>query len=81
MLVFLPMMVGMFMVFSPVAGHGWCKYLPVAGHQLQLEAGMRGAPLDPLSMLFLGFGTAILAGMALLAAADRLEQDDVVYGG
>jgi sodium transport system permease protein len=81
MLVFLPMMVGMFMVFSPVAGHGWCKYLPIAGHQLQLEAGMRGAPLDPLSMLFLGFGTAILAGMALLAAADRLEQDDVVYGG
>jgi sodium transport system permease protein len=81
MLVFLPMMVGMFVVFSPVAGHGWWKFLPVAGHQLQLEAGMRGAPLDPLSVLFLGFGTAILAGMALLAAADRLEQDDVVYGG
>lgn len=81
MLVFLPMMVGMFMVFSPLAGHAWCKFVPVAGHQLQLEAGMRSAPLDPLSVLFLGFGTAILAGLALLAAADRLEQDDVVYGG
>jgi sodium transport system permease protein len=81
MLVFLPMMVGMFMVFSPVAGHGWWKFVPVAGHQLQLDAGMRGKPLDPLSMLFLGLGTATLAGMALLAAADRLEQDDVVYGG
>jgi sodium transport system permease protein len=81
MLVFLPMMVGMFVVFSPVAGHGWLRFVPVAGHQLQLEAGMRSMPLDPLSVLFLGLGTATLAGMALLAAADRLEQDDVVYGG
>ena len=81
MLVFLPMLVGMFMVFSPVAGHGWWKFLPVAGQQTLLDAGMRGAKLDPMAMLFLSFGTVILAGMALLAAADRMEQDDVVYGG
>ena len=81
MLVFLPMMVGMFMVFSPVAGHGLWKFVPVAGQQLLLDAGMRGAKLDSLATLFLSFGTAILAGMALLIAADRLEQDDVVYGG
>jgi len=71
----------MFMVFSPVAGHGWWRFVPVAGQQVQLEAGMRGAPLDPMAILFLSLGTAILAGMALVAAADRLEQDDVVYGG
>jgi sodium transport system permease protein len=81
MLVFLPMGLGMFMVFSPVAGHGWWKFVPVAGHQLQLEAGMRGAQLDPLAILVLGLGTAILAGIVLSAAARRLEQDDVVYGG
>jgi len=81
MLVFLPMMLGMFMVFSPVAGHGWWKLVPVAGQQVFLDAGMRGTPLDPLAMLFLSFATAILAGMALLASANRLEQDDVVYGG
>jgi sodium transport system permease protein len=81
MLVFLPMMVGMFMVFSPVAGHGWWKFLPVAGQQMLIDAGMRGAHMDLLAMLFLSFGTVTLAGVALLAAADRLEQDDVVYGG
>jgi hypothetical protein len=80
MLVFLPMLVGMFMVFSPVAGHGWWKFVPVAGQQAVLDAGMRGVKLDAPAMLFLSFGTAILAGMALLAAANRLEQDDVVYG-
>jgi sodium transport system permease protein len=81
MLVFLPMMVGMFMVFSPLAGHAWWKFLPVAGHQLLIDAGMRGAPGDPLAMLFLSFATIVLAVMALLGAAGRLEQDDVVYGG
>jgi sodium transport system permease protein len=81
MLVFLPMGLGMFMVFSPVSGHGWWKFVPVAGHHLQLEAGMRGAQLDPLAILILSLGTTILAGITLVAAAHRLEQDDVVYGG
>jgi sodium transport system permease protein len=81
MLVFVPMGLGMFMVFSPVANHGWWKLVPVAGQQLQLEAGMRNAPLDPLAIILLSLGTAVLAGVALVAAADRLEQDDVVYGG
>jgi sodium transport system permease protein len=81
MLVFLPMGLGMFMVFSPVAGQVWWNFLPVAGQQLQLEAGMRGGELDTLQVLFLTLATAALAGLVLLAAADRLGQDDVVYGG
>jgi sodium transport system permease protein len=81
MLVFLPMGLGMFMVFSPVAGQGWWRFVPVAGQQLQMEAGMRGGEMDLLRILLLGFGTLVLAGVTLLAAANRLEQDDLVYGG
>jgi sodium transport system permease protein len=81
MLIFLPMGIGMFMVFSPVAGAGWWKWMPVAGQHLQLEAGLRGGELHLLAILSLGFATALLAGIALLAAAERLERDDVVYGG
>jgi len=80
MLVLLPMGLGMAMVFSPVAGQAWWNFLPVAGQQLQLEASMRGGQLDMLRILSLTLATAVLAGLALLAAADRLEQDDVVYG-
>ena len=80
MLVFLPMGLGMFMVFSPVAGQAWWNFLPVAGQQLQLEAGMRGAELDLLPIVSVTLATAVLAAVALWAAADRLEQDDVVYG-
>jgi sodium transport system permease protein len=81
MLVFLPMGLGMFMVFSPVASQPWWNFLPVAGQQLQLEAGMRNGELDLLQVVFLALATAVLAAAALLAAADRLEEDNVVYGG
>jgi sodium transport system permease protein len=81
MLVFLPMGLGMFMVFSPVAGQVWWNFLPVAGQQLQLEAGMRGGQLDMLRVVLLTLATGALACLVLLAAADRLGQDDVVYGG
>ncbi len=80
MLVFLPMGFGMFMVFSPVAGQLWWNFLPVAGQQLELEASMRGGQLDMFGIVFLTLVTVAVAGLALLAAADRLEQDDVVYG-
>lgn len=81
MLIFLPMGLGMFMVFAPVAGQVWWNFLPVTGQQLQLEASMRGGELDMWRILLLMLVTAALAALALLAAADRLEQDDVVYGG
>jgi sodium transport system permease protein len=81
MLVFLPMGIGMFMVFSPAGGQAWCSLLPLAGQQLQVEAAMKGGPVDLLRIAFLTLATLGLAALALLAAADRLEQDNVVYGG
>jgi sodium transport system permease protein len=81
MLVFLPMGLGMFMVFSPVAGQAWWKLLPVAGQQLQLAAGMRGGEVELWRILLLAFATLALAGAILVGAAERLERDDVVYGG
>jgi sodium transport system permease protein len=81
MLVFVPMGLGMFTVFSPVAGQGWWRFVPVAGQQLQLAAGMQGGQADALTIVLLSLATAIPGGMALVAAAGRLERDDVVYGG
>lgn len=52
------------MVFSPAAGHGWWKFLPLAGRQLLLDAGMRRALLGLPAMRLLSLGTAILARAA-----------------
>jgi len=81
MLVFLPMGVGMSMVFSPLAVRPWWNLLPVAGQQLQLEAGLGRGEWGLLRILVLALATAVLTALALIAAADRLEQDNVVYGG
>lgn len=81
MLVFAPMGLGMFMVFSPLAGAAGWSVVPMAGQQLGLEASLRGEPVDVSRLPWLLLTTVALAGVALFAAADRLEQDDVVYGG
>ena len=81
MLTFLPMGLGMFLVFAPVAGQAWWSFVPVAGQQLQLEAAMSGGQPDLARIVWLTLATAALTGLALLRAAGRLERDDVVYGG
>jgi sodium transport system permease protein len=78
--VFLPMGVGMFVVFAPSAAHSWYRLLPLAGHQIQLEAFMKGSEIPPMQALALAYLTAAVAVVLLLTAASRLERDEIVYG-
>lgn len=80
MLVFLPMGLGMFLVFFPGAVRSWCRLLPVVGQQLQMELWMRGKEIPPFQPIVLGLLTVILAMLVLLVATDRLHRDEVVYG-
>ncbi len=77
---FVPMGVGMFLVFCPALGQKWCNLLPVLGQQLQLEAVMSGQPIGLLQPLVLGYFTLALAIFVLLVAANRLERDEIIYG-
>jgi hypothetical protein len=77
---FLPMGLGMFLVFFLGAAHAWWRIAPVAGQQLLLEHWMRGGEAPVLESLILGLLTVASAVCLLLYAANRLEQDDVVYG-
>jgi len=83
MLVFLPMGLGLFQVFSPAA-HGWFALLPVVGQQLQLERWLKGGTggfagqFVPAAVL--GCFTAALALLVLEVAANRLHRDEIVYG-
>jgi sodium transport system permease protein len=80
MLVFLPMGLGLCLVFFPKAAGGWCAWAPVVGQQLQLERWMTGAaaPFGPAAAL--GCFTAALALLILEAAGNRLHRDEIVYG-
>lgn len=54
---FVPMGIGMFLVFCPSAGQVWCRYLPLVGQQLQLEALVSNRGVTWLQPVVLGYLT------------------------
>jgi sodium transport system permease protein len=79
LIVFLPMGIGMFLVFSP-AERTWCDFVPLVGQQLQLEALLSGRGISFLEPIVLGCLTVALAIAILLVAANRLQRDEIIYG-
>jgi len=74
-LVFLPMVAGMFAVFVPRAFAHWGWLVPILGQQMVLAGQVTILQSGVL------FGTTgLTALLALVAAGNRLERDDVVYG-
>jgi|SRR5579862_85364 len=80
LIVFLPMGIGMFLVFSPAAQRAWCNFLPLVGQQLQVEAVMTGHGIPVVEPVVLGYLTISLAVLFLLVAANRLQHDEIIYG-
>jgi sodium transport system permease protein len=80
LIVFLPMGIGMFLVFFPAARRPWCGFLPIVGQQLQLQLLVNSREVPLLQPIVLGCLTVILAILVLLIAANRLQRDEIVYG-
>jgi sodium transport system permease protein len=80
LVVFLPMGIGMFLVFFPHMATVWL-WLPVAGQQLLIDLLTKGAQVSLLSSLALSLITVSSAAALLLAAAKLLHRDEFVYGG
>jgi sodium transport system permease protein len=80
LIVFAPMGIGMFMVFSSAARHAWLTYLPLVGQQLQLQALMSGRGIGLWEAVVLGYLTLALAVLALLLCTNRLRRDEILYG-
>jgi sodium transport system permease protein len=80
LLVFLPMGVGMFVVFFPQAAGGWLSLFPVIGHQSFIGLCIRGE-ISPVRSIVLAMITLASASLTLWGAAKMLSRDEVVYGG
>ena len=76
LVLFAPMIIGMFMVFFPVPD-GWLSAVPIVGQQMVINAGLRGAPAVSLHVIVLGLVTAVCAGAPLFAAGRVLSRDDL----
>ena len=73
--VFVPMLVGMLLVFYPMSGNGWLA-LPVVGQQIVVERALRGAPVEVMQGVMLALMTVVAAVPALAGAARVLSRDD-----
>lgn len=80
MVVFLPMGVGMFLVFFPAARRAWLSFLPLVGQQLHLQSLMDGRAVPLLQSFVLGCLTLALAILVMLASSNRLQRDEIIYG-
>jgi sodium transport system permease protein len=81
MVVFLPMMVGMFLTFSPNRPGGWSLVIPLVGQQSLLERGLSGERLAFSSCLFLALMTLAAAVPAIAGTAAVLGRDQSTAAG
>jgi ABC-type Na+ efflux pump permease subunit len=80
LIVFAPMAIGMFMVFSPLAKREWLGYLPVVGQQMCLQALMGGNGIGLLQAIAGGYLTLALTILLLVVSTNRLHRDEILYG-
>jgi sodium transport system permease protein len=80
MLVFLPMGIGMLLVFFPPARQPSFGFLPLFGQQLLLQRLMDGRDVPLLPAMVLGCLTLILASAVVLLSSKRLQRDEIIYG-
>ena len=80
LVVFAPMAIGMFMIFSPFARHEWLGYLPIVGQQMYLQDLMSGHAIGLLPSIMIGYLTLALAILLLVVSTNRLHRDEILYG-
>jgi sodium transport system permease protein len=77
---FVPMLVGMFLIFFPDWAGRWWYLVPVVGQQALIGAGLQGQAVSSVQAGILGLLTTSVAGTALLAAARLMDRDKIVAG-
>jgi sodium transport system permease protein len=75
---FVPMIVGMSLVFFPGWIVRWWYTLPVVGQQALIGAGLRGEAVSAVQSSILGIVTLAAAALAILAASRALNRDDIL---
>ena len=80
LVVFLPMGLGMFLLFFPKISAAWF-ILPIAGQQLLTDLFLKGGQFALLPLSTLLFTTLASTAALLAMATYLLHSDDIVYGG
>jgi sodium transport system permease protein len=77
---FMPMVVGMFLVFFPEWIGRWWFAIPIVGQQALIGAGLRGESVSIAHAGVLGLVTLMSTAVAVLMAARAMNRDTFVAG-
>lgn len=80
LLIFVPMAIAMFLVFFMKRAGLWAAFVPIAGQQAIVEAGLNANHWPLPQAITLGLVTLWCAALTVAIAGRLLERDDVVYG-
>jgi sodium transport system permease protein len=80
MFLFVPMVPGFALAFSPFKPVTWMYSVPVLGQQLLVGDVMRGEPPGALPFLLSLLGCVILTGVCLALTTRLLSQERIVFG-
>lgn len=80
LLIFVPMILGMFLAFFPQVSRGAWFLVPGVGQHLLLELSTRGEAASVIWPAGLGLITLATTVIALLGTTSRLRQDEIICG-
>ncbi|MCI0627390.1 MAG: ABC transporter permease subunit [Acidobacteria bacterium] len=80
LLIFVPMIMGMFLAFFPQVSRGAWFLVPIVGQHLLLELNTRGEATSVMWPAGLGLVTLTATGLALLGTTSRLRQGEIICG-
>jgi sodium transport system permease protein len=80
LLMFLPMLPGMYMTTASLDPAPWMSFVPILGQQVLMTAVVRGEPLDPVAFA-ISTAVAIAVGLAgVLWTAKLFGRERIIYG-
>jgi sodium transport system permease protein len=77
---FVPMSVGMFLIFFPGWVGQWWYVVPIVGQQALIGTGLRGGAVSAVQATCLGLVTIAAAAIAVMMTARSLDRSDALVG-
>ena len=80
LMIFAPMLPGMFTMLTPMKTKLWMTMVPMLGQQQLLSDLIRGEPVMPLGFLLAGVSSLVLGLGCVVATAALFQRERIVYG-
>ncbi|MBS2030329.1 MAG: ABC transporter permease [Deltaproteobacteria bacterium] len=80
LVVFVPMLPGMFLSLSPIKPQAWMHAVPTLSQDLLMTDVMRGDPVSSVALIVAALSACVAAAICLVITSRLLVQEKIVFG-